>query len=307
MIGLKFNDLRVLSMFGVYNQSQCYQKIQYSKTYLMGKRSKRRLAKKRLQRHENKKERTRHFKKAPMFRDNFGRDIYSYELVFPIVRMSSNGDFITVGTGFFIHPAGGFVTAKHCLYIGDKYDENCYAIQTFSKGQHIIRKIQYFEAHPKADIGVGMLKGKLKNNITQEEVLKASFVISSQEIKINDAIYTLAFPRMRISESKVGTFPCDKFEGQVTEYLENGTSKVKDECYVTNMFIGTMASGGPVLRENKLIAVNSSAMDFFDNSEVPISFITPISKIFELTLLDSDGKKTSIRELMEAGFMPYAK
>lgn len=274
----------------------------------MGKRSKRKLAKRRLQRHANKKERTRHFKKTPMFRDNFGRDIYSYELVFPIVRMAPNGDFITVGTGFFIHPAGGFVTAKHCLYIGNQYDDNCYAIQTLSKGQHFIRKIQYFEAHPKADIGVGMLRGRFKNSFTQEEVLRPSFAISSKEIKINDEIYTLAFPRMRINKSKVGTFPCDKFDGQVKEYLQDGTAWVKDECYVTNMFIATMASGGPVLRDNHIVGINSSAIDFStDTEEEPISFITPISKIYDLTLVDSDGRETTINELMNSGFMPKVK
>ncbi len=72
------------------------------------------------------------------------------------------------------------------------------------------------------------------------------------------------------------------------------------------MLIKHGASGGPVLRGNTIIGVNSTGFDIFQNEE-PISFITPITQILELTLRDSDGEKTSVQELMDKGHMPYVK
>ena len=70
------------------------------------------------------------------------------------------------------------------------------------------------------------------------------------------------------------------------------------------MEIKSGASGGPVLRGNHLIGVNSSSFDM-GATEDPISFITPIQQIFDLTLKDSDGRKTSIKELMDSGHMAW--
>ena len=271
----------------------------------MGIRSKRRKVKERLERRTNKYERLKYFEKAPSFKDNQGNLLSSHQLVFPILRKVSWDTFVTVGTGFFVHPAGGFVTAKHCLFIGEKYDENCYAVQTIGQGQHFIRKIQYFEAHPKADIGVGMLRGELKDGRTGEIVLMASFPISLKAINLGDKISTLAYPRMKINDSQVGTFPCDKFTGEVKEYFSNGTAWLKDECYMTNMLIQSMASGGPALRGTHIIGVNSSSMSLSVNEE-PISFITPIDKVFDLVLKDGEGVTTSVKELMNSGHMPFA-
>lgn len=270
----------------------------------MGKKSKRRLVKKRIQRWENKKKRFRHYQKTPMFKDNFGNDVYAIQLTFPILRKKPDETFTTVGTGFFIHPAGGFVTAKHCLFKGEKYDDQCYGVHSISANEHFIRKIQYFEAHPIADIGVGMLRGQLKDRLTGETKLMPSFPIAAQAINIADDISTLAFPRMTIDQNQVGTFPCDKFTGKITEHLPDGTSHLKDECYATNMHIPTMASGGPTLRGNTIIGVNSTAMSLTEDDDDPISFITPISKVFEIVLKDSDGNETTIQELINSGHMP---
>ncbi|MEI6190467.1 MAG: serine protease [Chitinophagia bacterium] len=272
----------------------------------MGKRSKRKAAKRKLEKQNNKKARLKYFEKAPSFKDNFNNDVSTHQLIFPIIRKISEQQFVTVGTGFFIHPAGGFVTAKHCLYLRDAYDDKCYAIHSIQGGHRFIRKIQYFEAHPIADIGVGMLRGNINDSKTHETILCPSFPIADKTVQIEDSIFTLAYPRMRINRNQVGTFPVDKFSGKIKEYFPNGTAWLKDKCFLTNMHILSMASGGPVLRENKIIGVNSTAMELHHDEE-PISFITPISKIYDLTLKDSDGKEVKVQDLMNEGHMPKAK
>ena len=272
----------------------------------MGKRSKRNKVKRKLETKSLAKLGSKRPYRPPTFRDNFGNTISAIELVFPIIRLHPDQLYETVGTGFFVHPSGGFVTAKHCLYAGEVYDDNCYAVQTVSPGEHFIRKIQYFESHPTADIGVGMLRGQLLHKETQEVVLKASFPISLTLPEINDQISTLAYPRMQIDEGHVGTFPCDRYVGKIVDYHADGTAWLRSGCYQTDMEIKSGASGGPVIRRNQIIGVNSTSMETAHGEE-PISFITPVHFVFDLQLKDSDGAITSIKELMESGHMPFAK
>lgn len=271
----------------------------------MGKRSKREAVKRMLDKREAHWHRIKHFNNPGMYQDNQGNELLPYELVFPILHKKDNGEFVAIGTGFFVHPAGGFVTAKHCLFNNDVYDDKCYVVHTIGRGHHELRKIQYFEPHPTADVGMGMLRGQLHNGQTGELLLKASFPISIVPIQIGEAISTLGYPRMKI-KNNVGIFRCDQFEGKIIEHLPEGTAWVKDECFQTNMPIRSGASGGPVLRENHIIGVNSSSIGMADIEE-PISFITPIKKVMDLRLRDSDGKETSLMELADSGHLPLIK
>lgn len=271
----------------------------------MGKRSKRRKLQKKLERrmvmHHARKP-----QKPSFYKDNFGNTISPIELAFPIIRYTEQNQFEAIGTGFFFHPAGGFISAKHNFYSGGKYDDNCYAVQSIGKGQHIIRKVQYFEPHPLADIGVGMLRGQLLDSTTGSSVLKASLSLSVTPPHVDDEISTLAYPRMTIKKEKIGRFPCDKYIGKILEHRPDGTSKLKSACFITNMDIRSGASGGPVLRGNHIIGVNCSSFDVEEKYE-PISFITPVDLVFDLELRDSDNRITSIKELMESGHIHVEK
>ena len=132
----------------------------------MGKRSKKKKVQKRLEKSERRKaiRATQRHLPPPSFKDNYGNIIRPIELVFPIVRRLGDNEFEAVGTGFFIHPAGGFVTARHCLFNGDEYDHNCFVIDTIGRRQQI-RKILHFEPHPKGDIGIGMLVSRHVDNV----------------------------------------------------------------------------------------------------------------------------------------------
>jgi V8-like Glu-specific endopeptidase len=274
----------------------------------VGKRSKKRKLKQRKERKAHRFKSGKMSSKPTSFKDNMGNIIAPIELVFPILRQIAENGFEEIGTGFFVHPAGGFVTAKHCFYNGDtRVEGTYYAIHSVGDNQHLMREIQYFEPHPSGDIGVGMLRGQLKENDTNKIVLKASFPISLTPPKIDEEISTLAYPHMKIDKGQIGTFPCDKYAGKILEHYPDGTGVLKSECFRTNMEIKSGASGGPVLRGNHhIIGVNSTSMEIADDGE-PISFITPIRLVFDLILKDSDGKTTTVKELMESGHMPWTK
>lgn len=252
----------------------------------------------------------KHFRRneenPPRYKDDNGNQVMPIELVFPIVRRNKHNLWEAVGTGFFVHPAGGFVTARHCLFNKEGYDKDCYAIQTLSPGHHVVRKIQYFQAHEMADIGMGMLHGEVRSRETDEVVMRPTLPISLKDPNINDEIMTLAYPRMTIDESQEGRFPCDKYSGQIIEHFPHGTTWLKSSCFQTNMEIKSGASGGPVLMGNRIIGVNSASFSTSEEEE-PISFITPISFLYDLTLRDSDGVQTTVQELMDNGFMLKAE
>ena len=273
----------------------------------MGKRSKRKKLLKKLQRRTGLKHPSRRHTKPSSYKDNFGNTISPIELAFPVIRYTEDNQFESIGTGFFFHPAGGFISARHNFYNNkDEYDDNCYAIHSVGRGQHLIRKVQYFEPHPIADIGVGMLRGQLRNSETNDIVLKASLSVSLTSPNIDDEISTLAYPRMKIKKGSIGTFPCDKYTGKILEYRPEGTGKLKSECFITNMEIKSGSSGGPVLRGNHIIGVNCSSFDIEEKYE-PISFITPISLVFDLELKDGHGEITTIKQLMDSGHIHWIK
>lgn len=270
----------------------------------MGKRSKRKKLKKRLERRMRLVHPSRKPEKPSFYKDSSGKTITPIELAFPIIRYTKEKQFEAIGTGFFFHPAGGFISARHNFYDNDIYDADCFAIHTISPGVHKIRKVQYFAPHPVADIGVGMLKGQLLNSNTNHIVLKASLSISLTSPQIGDEISTLAYPRMKIKNASIGTFPCDKYAGKILEHRPEGTGKLKSECFITNMEIKGGSSGGPVLKGNNIVGVNCTSLDL-DEKEEPISFITPIELVFDLELKDSDGGTTTIRRLMESGHIHF--
>ncbi|TXJ27734.1 MAG: serine protease [Chitinophagaceae bacterium] len=272
----------------------------------MGKRSKRRKLQKKIQRRARLVHPSRKPIKPSSYKDSEGNIVSPIELTFPIIRYTEQAQFEAIGTGFFFHPAGGFITAKHNLFTNGKYDENCFAIHSVGKGQHLVRKIQYFEPHPNADIGVGMLRGQLLDSQTHQMHLRASLSLSLTPPQVEDDISTLAYPRMKIRKEKFGKFPCDRYTGVIIEHRPDGTAKLPNECYVTNMQMQSGSSGGPVLRGNHIVGVNCSSFELGMEDE-PISFITPVHLVFDLPLTDSDGHITTIRELMNSGHVHFVK
>lgn len=243
------------------------------------------------------------------FRDNFGRVIYINELIFPIIAIGGDGNYRPVGSGFFVHPAGGFVTANHVLFRNGQL-QDCYAIHTVSPTEKLVRKIQAFFPHPEADIGIGMLKGQLLG-LDGKVHLRASFPISRRVAAVGNVIRSYAYPNSVVQVTdgtQIGSFQGSWCHGRITKYLKEGEHwALQSDCFETNMEIASGASGGPVIRGMGIIGVNSRGWEFLEGETEgdPISWITPISKIFDLEISDSDGRETTVLELMRDGHMAF--
>lgn len=243
------------------------------------------------------------------FKDNYGR-IHQYdELIFPIIYHNQKTDkYHAIGTGYFFHANGGFITAKHVLFDNGKLLSPCYAIQTLDTGERIKREIRIFFPHADADIGVGMLRGQLYKH--GKEHLHVSLAISLTPPNIGDKISTYAFPKSEIiieKDEQVGVFQGTWSNGEIRKLVKSGDHHLlKTDSFETTMHIAGRASGGPVLRGVQVIGVNSSGWDFLEGQE-PVSNITPVHEVLDMMLTDSDGNETSVRKLMESGHVQFQK
>ena len=246
---------------------------------------------------------------AHIFRDNHGNDVQPIDVVFPILTIDDNG-FKFIGSGFFVHPAGGFVTAKHVMFDSKgKLIDPCYIIQAV-KGKFIMRKLQVYFPSPVSDIGIGMLKGGFVYE-DGSPFYHTPLAISLDVPEVGDIIKTFAYPKAKIKnidETQIGDFKGDWQGGEIVKHYPNGRDKVllPHNCYETSVLINGGASGGPVISNGLVIGVNSTGYDVEDGQK-PISFITPISEIFNLPIHDSDGKPHTVNQLMKDGHIASMK
>ncbi len=279
-----------------------------SKRYKKFQRRQARLLKKKTPKKEKKATASKQHRSSG-FRDNFGK-LHQYdELIFPIIYHNTKTDlYHAIGTGYFFHANGGFITAKHVLFDKGKQLHPCYAIQTLEDGRRFKREIRVFFAHPEADIGVGMLKGQLIQGGAPKLVL--SLAISLTPPQIGDAISTYAFPKSEVSfegDSQIGIFQGTWSRGTIKKLVPKGEHHLlKSDTYETNMHIAARASGGPVLRGVHIVGVNSTGWDTEEGQE-PLSNITPVYEVLDMVITDGDGKETTVRDLMQSGHVGFAK
>jgi hypothetical protein len=244
-----------------------------------------------------------------MFKNSLGNETYQEEPIFPLVSFfPAKGIWKCVGTGFFIQPLGGFVTAKHVFFENDgSHLPSLFAVQTTSTMERHIRVLEHFVPHPDADIAVGFLgKRGIGGGVNTEPEIATNFTIDLNRLETGDKVRTYAFPLTKseiLEEGKTEFVFSGKWAGgEIVNYLENGSPLVKNRCYQTTMSIEHGASGGPVLKNDLVVGVNSSAMTL-PQGEIPISFVTPIDFILDLSV--PNGKTLiSIKELVKNGSIP---
>lgn len=237
------------------------------------------------------------------FKDNSGNITKGTDTVFPLI-IEKDEHFEFWATGFFIQTGGGFITAKHNLY--DKKDlvlDNIRAIE-YRGDTHHIRKIEHAFVPQNSDVIVGMLTGDICNPelLLRNQVL----ALDSRPPEVGDKIHTYAYPQNVVEKNEQGIYmgkftPKVEF-GEIVEFFPEGRDAtfLPGPCYQTNMLIEGGASGGPVFNSERgfVIGINSTG---YDIEGAPISFITPISEIFNIEIHFADNM--TIKEMGKEGIV----
>lgn len=124
-----------------------------------------------------------------------------------------------------------------------------------------------------------------------------------EKLNDGDSVRTYAFPLTEKQDLEDGqvkfTFSGKWATGSVVDFHEEGSPIIKNRYYQTTMAIEHGASGGPVLKNNLVVGINSSGMNL-PEGETVISFITPIDLILDLSVPIGD-KLITIKELVANG------
>jgi hypothetical protein len=229
------------------------------------------------------------------------------ETVFPIVTYNPKTKrWKCLGTGFFINPVGAFITAKHLFM--DRENNNLeptlMGIHNINNEEYHVRPVKQLIAHKDSDFMIGMLgKRRIASKDVQPELSKFC-VLDFEPLKNGDEIYTYAFPNTSREdfddESTEFAFTGIFSHGKIIDFHEDGSPVVRNRCFQTNMKIESGASGGPVFKKGFIVGVNSSSFTLSEDEEEPISFITPIDYILDLTVIEN-GKEKSIKDLIKSG------
>jgi hypothetical protein len=241
-----------------------------------------------------------------MFKNSLGTQTLIEEPIFPLVSYNPDTNiWKCVGTGFFIQGLGGFVTAKHVFLDNSGQPlPTLYGVQTTATNERHLRPIKHVVTHPNADICIGMLgKRRLRGGVNVDPEIATAFSLKFQRLDNGDKVKSYAFPLTEKDSLETGefefTFQGKWAVGEIVDFHEKGSPVVRNRCYQTTMNIEHGASGGPVLRNDLVIGINSSGMEVMEN-ETPISFVTPIDLILDLSVPNGQDLIT-VKELVDNG------
>lgn len=221
------------------------------------------------------------------------------EITFPIIGVKK-GLPSFVATGFFIDMLGGFVTAKH-VFDGKDIDDNTkyMFVHLLENGAWLPRRVSHIFENPNADISLG--KPEIEN-FDSETLRNKIWDCDFNYPIVGEKIYTFAYPN---SDKKLDVnyndwiFRLEMFQGEIEDVHDRcPTCGIQTDCFQSNMQMLSGSSGGPVFNQKgKVIGINSLSYDQSDD-KVPLSFITPISKVLEI-VISSEGKMIRFGDLLE--------
>lgn len=227
--------------------------------------------------------------------------------IFPVIYCHKPTSTIKcLGTAFFIHELGIFVTARHVIadvaQDGAAGDSHIMLVQQLSDRQTVSRMVTNLCIHPSADIVVG-LAGIARHIRTAEPVnfeLAPKCRLSFKQIDNGTTLAGFGYPKTeRIVNENLTTFNFrgNWSEGAVEDFHIGGTSMLKNSCYQTTMVIKSGSSGGPVFHNGHVVGINSSSFEL-TGEENPISFITPVGYLLPLQV-PIEGELISVKDLIQ--------
>lgn len=222
--------------------------------------------------------------------------------VFPIIRMFGD-EYKFYATGFFISAGGMFCTAKHVICDPEgSPDDHLYAVYFHMNNGCEFRAITQVINVSGSDICIGLIQDMHwtdTNELVKNHVMK----ISSVPLKVGDMVAAYAYPNSSVirkdREQIIFDFNTSWSFGETTqEFQGRDKHMLPGHSFETNMHIKGGASGAPVANaDGKIVGVVSTSIDFSDDGP-PVSYITPITEIFDMKV--NFGEKTyTISELGE--------
>lgn len=246
-----------------------------------------------------------------------GQPVKPDKAIFPLFKENFDGMMELVGTAFFIHHLGIFVTAKHVFL--DAYQQenggwtqkaNLFGLHLFGNDNYMARAVVSATIHNNADLAVGRLQ-PAKHNVTNEPLTNQVVSLSFTALQVGEKVFTYAYPNTVVqrehdeSFTQIHTWPMF-YGGEVVKFYPGGRDKamLPNPCYQTSMTIHGGASGGPVFNsKGKVCALNSTGYpDMLD-----VSFISRIEEILPLHVEgirlqdDDEPRAISISEMIEMG------
>jgi V8-like Glu-specific endopeptidase len=244
--------------------------------------------------------------KGANFKDQYGETINNQTAIVPLISQDpGTGKIFFIGTAFYISGNGLMVTAKHCLYDKDeKIFDNLGVYHFFPDNNYILRPITQVVISNDYDIAYLLPKQILHKG---KPFTGTSLILTESKPEFDDQLGIYGYPLSRIdyNTGNVGKmdFVSQFYLGRCREYHANGFSLLKNPCYQTSIQIMSGASGGPVFDKNgHVFAVCSTGYDLAEEGE-DISFVTPISPSFNITIPDGSGNALTIRDLIGKGFI----
>jgi len=244
-------------------------------------------------------------------KNDLGESVDPKHSIFPILKRHKSGEFIFLGTGFFVATTGIFVSASHVFsdVIRDPEVDAFFILQFQESNVYCPRPITSCVQHDIVDIAVGFC-APMTHNETGDPYFNPVLRLSRRRARIGEPLFTYAYPATELR----GTMPTQVkvsptyFDGVVTEYHETKRDNflMPYPCYRTNIAIHGGASGGPVFGFNgRVIGINSTSIQDHED----ISYVCRIEDIMNLgmdnVVFNGDGKpqRATVADLVSKGIV----
>lgn len=221
-------------------------------------------------------------------------DTYPTEAIFPIYNFSAENNYAIsqlVGTGFFIHPLGVFLTARHVAAAINQNDRPfvVYRVGTTPEASSVLEgaNVMYVISSPDSDIAVGRIHAIVDPNTGNIRVNR-TMMLTAECPKIDDRIATIAFPFSRVKDDNTAEWNPMFSQGTVVHFFDKSRGGMLNHpCWQTTMRIPGGASGGPVVNDVGVVfAVNSTEFEYEGGQSD--SYITPITNSLLLHVPDGE-------------------